>query len=443
MENIKNKMSWGVVGSLLVFACILSQSIMERVGGIRTVFVLVVVFTAFAQYQKDDCPFFLAIRRSLNVNRLMMLFLAWYYIGVFFSALRGGMGVLVEWKIHLVGIISIFYGLFLMQNPKYWRLAVYAASFVLFYHALGANQYVSDTGFDMREALVDLSAALGTTDYWTSFSMLTIMLVGNLLEEKNKWIKGVGFVISLYLYKTILFCGFATPVALFIIGHVALGVIFFVYGKKGLLQVMIRLGFCVVMILGSIWSVHKISTMEEDSRFASIQWRFSNMIEDPRGGGYSVEGSRFDLAKISWRTFKDSPFFGCGGTFMDNPGSGGHQAVIDYLAIYGLLGGGGAFIVVVILCLRNTFLDCRTERNWVAYSYFSCAVMFSLVGIVNPGWAGWPMAMFMFYAHPFKRTRFVPPRPFVPVPPPHLGIPLQVPQYPAARTLPENRGRAI
>lgn len=408
--TIKN-IPFGILLSLTALACLLSPSIMNRIGGVRTVVLVVILGTFFARYKKDDCPFAVAVRRMLHANSGMMCLLAWFYFVVIVSALRGGMGVLVEWKFHVTSILGLLYGLFLSQNAKYMRYAIYVISVVLLYHSFGANAYVSSTGMDMREALNDLEGMLGHTDYWTDYCMLLLLFASYLIKEKNKIIRIVGSLIALYLYKTVLLCGFATPVALFLIGHAFVGFAYLRYGKKGILQVLLRVGFALVLIVGSAWGIFKISTLEDDSRFSSIQVRFKNMIENPEGGGYSVEDSRFLLALISWSTFKQNPIFGCGGTYLNNPKSGGHHAAIDFLAIHGLL-GGGAYIAFVILCVMNAYRRCRQERDWAAYSAFACSGIYLIVGLVNPGWYGGPMTILLLYVQPFKR----PPRVVRPCP---------------------------
>lgn len=397
----KTKVPWGIVIALTALASTFSANIIISFGGVRTVLVFVVLGTFFANYRNDDCPFRVAFRRSMFQNKDIMLLLGWFYVVVVIAAIRGGAGMLVEWKLHAVSILALFYGFFLQNNPKFHRLSIYIAGVFLVHHALSANQFVSVTGKDMREALVEESAALGATDYWTEFAMLSILLACAVINERNKIVKVVGFFAVIFLYKTILLCGFATPVALFLIGHSFLGLAFLRFGKSGPFKVLIRLGCALALLAGSFGAIYKISIMEEDERFGSIQIRFKNMLEDPRGGGYDVDNSRFELTKISLGTFKQNPVFGCGGTYLNNPGSGGHHAFIDYMAIYGLL-GGVPFIVFVVLCIMNSYRRCRQERDWLAFASFACAGIYFIVGLVNPGWLGGPMTALLLYALPYK-----------------------------------------
>jgi hypothetical protein len=350
------------------------------------------------------------------------------------------MGALVEWKLHVLCILALFFGLFLRQNPKYTRIGVYIVGLVLFYHAFFANRFVETTGTDMREALGELSGALGHTDYWTMFSMATILLVCYLMDEKNKTFKYIGLVLSLYLYKTILFCGFATPVALFMIGHILLGMACMKFGGKGAIKVVVHFVLAAALIGGAVLAILKVATLEDDSRFTSIQVRFKNMLEEPEGGGYSAEESRFNLARISWATFKDSPIIGCGGTYLNNEGAGGHHAFFDYLAIYGLFGGGGAFICFVVLCICNVYRRCRQERDWKAFGAFASMGIFLMVGVVNPGWYGGPLMMCLLYAQPFRRPLLANGPALVPLTNPRLRDPRQAFSPRGARPFSESRG---
>jgi len=381
----------------------MSPSILNVIGGIRTIIFVFTLGLVFARYQQGDSPFLVAVSRGIQANRGLFFLLIWYFFGVLFSGIRGGMGSLGEWKLHGFSILGLLVGLFLLGNDKFTRFAVYAAGLTMLIHSISANNYVSVTGFDMREALADLSGLLGHTDYWTKFSMITILLVGQLVGEKNKIIKYVGLVIIIYFYKTILLCGFATPVALFIIAHVFLGWVGLKFSGKGFSKIFVRSSIALALFVGSVWGIYQISYLENVSEYSSIQKRFKNMLEDPQGGGYSRENSRFSLAEISLKTFKESPFLGCGGPYLDNEGSGGHQSIFDYLAIYGIFGGGGAFICFVVLCLYNGYKRCRNERDWKAFSSFASVSIFVMVGLVNPGWLGGALYTCLFYGQPFKR----------------------------------------
>lgn len=407
MGSKSAKLSTGILVSLLALACHHSPAVLSRIGNVGTIIIVVVLATILARYSKRDMPFNIALPRAVNENQGMVLLLGWFFLGTIVAGFRGGFGILFEWKLHLMSILALVYGFFLSQNPRYYRYSIYLVAPVMLYHAAISNQYVSVADRDMRSALVDLASGLGHTDYWTNYAMLTLLLVGTLIDERNMILKVIGFLMAAYFYKTILLCGFATPVALFLIAHAVLGAVALAVSKKRGAQMVLRLGLAVMLVAGSWQAVQRIARTEGNTRYASIQWRFNNILQNPESGGYTVENSRFEIARYSWESFKKAPILGWGGTYLSNPHSGGHQALFDYLAIYGLLGGGGVFILFTCLCVRNTFLRCRHERTWIAYASFACAVMYLLVGIVNPGWFGGPMTTLLLYALPYKRSPFL------------------------------------
>ncbi len=148
--------------------------------------------------------------------------------------------------------------------------------------------------------------------------------------------------------------------------------------------------------------VFMISRMQGDDRYGSIQARFKNFVETPEGGGYDAEHSRFLLVFISLDTFRKHPLFGCGGTYLANSKMGGHQALFDFLALYGILGGGGAFVMFVIHCMANAGRRCQQDRNWRSFTAFAGVGIFVVVGIVNPGWIGGPMTTLLLFFHPYR-----------------------------------------
>ena len=84
----------------------------------------------------------------------------------------------------------------------------------------------------------------------------------------------------------------------------------------------------------------------ENPLFYQAYFRIENFINNPRSGGYNLTSpsavSRWDLANISIKTFEAEPLFGMGGPREYNPFIGRHSSFFDSLAIYGLIGGGGA-----------------------------------------------------------------------------------------------------
>ncbi len=402
---MRNKYSFAVLVAVLFLAALTEPIASSNIGGIRVIVAVVAFFLLLGQYKRGDVPLTLAIVQMAHLNKMLIFLLTWYYLGVIAAIVREGMIYVFEWKFHASSIFALVCGLFLARNEKYKRVLVYIAMLFMLFHAVFGNRYVAVTGMDMRSALGDLHGALGHTDYWTSFGMLLVLGVGYLIEEKNKVLKVSGFLVAAYLYKTIFFCGFATPVALFLIAHIFFGLVSLKRGKKGIGRIVGRMIIACALIFIAIHAVQLLIQSEGDTRYRSIQQRFAKFVENPEGGGYTVEQSRFKLVDISNETIRKQPLFGCGGTYLDNPKTGGHHAFFDFLALYGILGGGGAFAAFVVCCLVNAYRRCRLEHNWIAFAVFAGVSMYAIVGLVNPGWMGGPMTTLLLFLHPFKMPR--------------------------------------
>jgi hypothetical protein len=402
---MSNKYSFGILIAVVFLGALTEPMVSLHIGGIRTIVVVVSLCFIFANYQRGDVPFTLAISQMATLNRKLLILLGWYYFGVILGLLRGGQILNFEWKFHATSIFALICGFFLAQNEKYKRVLIYVVMGFMGIHALFANRYVMETDADMRSALDVVAGSLGHTDYWTCFGMLLILCVGYLVEEKNKTIKIIGSFLALGFYKVIFFCGFATPVALFLVAHIMLAGVSVRFGKKGVVRKLLSIILGSILILGSVYIVLQFSQGEKDSRYGSIQSRFSKFIEDPSGGGYEVENSRFNLIYISLATIREDPWFGCGGSYLMNTKTGGHHSIADFLALYGVIGGGGAFILFVLYCVGNAYRRCGRERNWIAFVSFSGVVMYLIVGIVNPGWMGGPMSTLLLVLHPFKMPK--------------------------------------
>ena len=404
---LKN-VSFVILVVILLLAILMEPLVLGRIGGISSVMIAVVICLLVASYKKDDIPFFKAVTYGFQANKGLLFFFVAFYFWVTVGYFRNIESVyLSEVKIHLTGIFALFLGLFLSVNKKYTRILILVVIPLMLFHAFAAKKFVDETGNDLRSALKDPSIALGHTNYWTAFVMLSLILTGYLFDEKNKIIKIIGVLCLIPLYYAILICGFATPVALFIIGHLLLGFAYFRFGKKRNALVLKRLVLFVGLVILCTGVVLMLSQAKSSS-LASIQSRFQMFLEDPRGGGYERNRSRFDLIFISMDTFKENPILGCGGGYLNNPKTGGHQAMFDYLALYGIV-GGGAMIIFVCLCLLNAVQRCKQEKNWASYGRFAVAGMFMVVGIVNPLWLGPAVVPFFLLAQPFKlpKQRFV------------------------------------
>jgi len=389
---------------LLLLAILMEPLVLGRIGGISTVMLGVAMCLLIASYKRDDTPFLNAVNQVILANKGLFFLLACHYFWVIIGYFRDLEGVSSsEVKQHMTFIFSLFLGLFLVVNKKYSRFLIFMMVPLMLYHTFTAKSFIDYTGEELRDAITESGGlAFGHTYYWSGFAMLILILFGQLLDEKKVIIKIVGAMCLIPLYYIMLTCSFATPIAAFLIGHILFGLAYFRFGKKGAAQFFIRLAVFAGLLIGSVYVAYQLSQAEDEKRPNSIQSRFQSMIEDPRGGGYSgKKESRFALILISIDTFKRNPIFGCGGGYLGNPQTGGHQAIADYLALYGIV-GGGPFILFVFLCFRNAGRRCKQEQSWVSYGRFAATGIYVIIGIVNPAWMGQAVVPFLLLAQPFK-----------------------------------------
>jgi len=403
------KVPFGAWLLFLSFGILFSIVSSFYLGGSGTRIFLIVLGLFLLESQKGLVPFWLYVSRTINDNLGSLGLLLIYYLWIVVGCMRVGsftssfgMDVLFMWKYYLNEWFALFVGFFLLHHRQFRRWAVYVGAIFLVAHAFISLRYVSQTGGDIREAM-GVTTVFGVSGFWETFAMGTILLIGYLLDEKQKWLKIVGICCLPFLFRAILFCGFATPLALFLIGLMVVGMsIVLLRVRNHRLGVFFKVTVAVAVVMIIVKGVSYIAADEDDLRTRNIQFRFQNMLANPEGGGYDPNNSRLDLMGVGWESFKKSPLLGAGGMYTFNPASGGHQAVVDYLGIFGLL-GGGSYILFVLLCIRNTFQRFWLERTWANAATAGVAVMYFVGGVFNPNWYGPPTMVLFFYAFPFRR----------------------------------------
>jgi hypothetical protein len=106
------------------------------------------------------------------------------------------------------------------------------------------------------------------------------------------------------------------------------------------------------------------------------------------------------MAMISIDTFLSNPLFGAGGDIRSNAYiiTGGHSSLFDYLAIMGLLGGGGAFAVLILIMLKNAIINHFViEKSLLSAASLASMIALIISGIANPYWYGptfWIVCLF-------------------------------------------------
>lgn len=357
-----------------------------------------------------------AIELTLRENRWLLYCLVPYYIMVVVSWIHSPYEVKYEdigfiWKTHLGNIVSLFIAMAISRNPKWLRFfVVFALPFVLRYCVLFSS-VLQVLGGEARDYLRDPSVGgLGASGNWQVIAMYSVVLLGCVFAEKNWVFKCLGILCVLYIDKCILRAGYATPVALLLIGYMVFSCAFFFYGKKTRYSGMLKVLIIVGGIVGSGLAFYKIGAQDEDSAISrSVTQRFKKLAENPLGGGYAgegegTEGSRMAFMAVGWNSFLESPLFGKGGPTPCIRGiyaSAGHHSIVDYLGHFGLL-GGGAYILFVLICLRISIRRYRLTKTWLDAGALGVMIMFFMGGVVNPCWMAGPMSLMLLFCTPFN-----------------------------------------
>jgi len=404
----KLNVSFGVILTSIALGLNFAPIFMAQCGGSWTVLILACIGIFCIKYQQNDIKFTFAIEQECSSNMLMLVCLIVYYTSVIIGALRWDFAWETEShvvKTHVINLLGLVMGLFFVVNKQYSRWAAYMSIPFLLLSTYWLNRYVSMTGESAKFALSEFEGAFGSSSNWQVFGMQVFIILGLLMDEKNIIIKILGFLVLLLLYRSIFLCGFATPIGLLIIAHGVLGVIFFFFSKTTRYSKILKLIIPIPLVIGALYAFIAIGTMDEnDKRFSDIQYRFKQFREDWRGGGYDYNAgqSRFELINISIAAFKQAPIFGVGGVYPTSTKhtTGGHQSMFDFFGLYGVV-GGGAYILFIILCLKNSIVKYRRQQSWFAASQISVTVMFIIGGLVNPCWVGMPVTILFFYGQPF------------------------------------------
>lgn len=401
----------------LSFSAQYSQVMWFRMGGAIVTCILMVIAT-FLCFGKDCRQgFWRDAQKTMAQNNHILILLTLYYIMVVVSWFHAPYEVKYEewsfiWKQHLMDILEFMVVFYLCQNPQRLRLILwicFVANLIQFVIFKGASDY-----YGIAEARGFLGekggGALGRSVNWQSVVMFALAFAGYLLAEQNKILKIIGFaglsVFPYFIYKA----GFATPVLVGFMGCGVVGLVYFRYGSRRKANTSMRLivliGIVVAIVATLLWISKRAYTDEKEG--ASIARRVADMFESRKSPGYqeaSYGSNRTKLMLHGLNSFIESPIFGKGGPFPSNTSivAHDHQAITDYLAHFGLI-GGGPFIAFALICFFYTLKRYRIHQTWQDLTAVGVAAIFFLGGVFNPMWYGSPLQAMLVFCLPF-RTR--------------------------------------
>ncbi len=332
------------------------------------------------------------IRRNGMHNQWMIMLIVWYLIGVLGKMYFAGatdadwrlatapvklviglliaLGFLCESRcartlqivfIVMVGVQSLFTALVITEDPTIVRIAVDA-------ELTGRGWIYGDQGgFAMQAMLLPILACRAFAER----GMLRIILLACCAT--------IGWAVAISQFATafgLLLLSF--PIALLL-------AIRYLKHQRLLLRVLSILCFGG-MVFVLLWLMNYSPLMME------VRTRIVNAWNDPKSGGYEAryaDQSRWYLAQISFNTFSRHPLFGEGaGSIRNSKFVGGHSSFFDMLGFYGLLGGAGAFLAMLLLMLAHAWRRLRRKMDWEAVVAATSVMLLLISGVVNPYWEG-------------------------------------------------------
>lgn len=273
----------------------------------------------------------------------------------------------------------------------------------------------SEIGFNLSARDIQVKAnsfigTIGAAGYWGIIAIFFPIFLTKIKNIEKRYFRIVYISILTYLLYKLFFSGFATALVLIILNFITTATLLVYYNAKNLKHFLMSLIFLILTLVGIYYLINWI-LISEDLGLNAIKWRLQNIINDPKSGGYTSNyTSRYDLFFVSLETFKRFPIFGSGADVMTmsnlfpNLRCGGHSSFIDVLAILGIFGGGGAFVLFFIKSLSNAYSFMKKRRSFEYICHTS--VVFTLVigGILNPYWMGSILIVFLLLTHIYKTS---------------------------------------
>ena len=298
-------------------------------------------------------------------------------------------------------------GLFLSNNLEYKNFAVKSILFFIFLNILFVGQGI---GSDMSARAVyedsDRSIVSMTSGFWALISVFFPLFINSFLSQKGTYKKILFMIVLLYTLYKLVYAGFATPLALLFINILILVILSFLIKKRNVIDVL--RGTIVLVLIATFTVLAFDYLLKADlGALKAVQWRFTNFIENPSGGGYdgNVGVSRIDLMIFSINTFTENLFFGGGGnlrTSMYEGVSGGHSSLFDNLAVFGVFGGGGAFLYFIFISLKNSYKKMKLAPSFDSQCNFAVVLSMIIGGIMNPYWSGSILMCFLLVVNFYK-----------------------------------------
>jgi hypothetical protein len=237
-----------------------------------------------------------------------------------------------------------------------------------------------------------------------SYFALTIVFIPALIWWSLRESKILRFILISFLGLTTLtafISSFSTPLGLGIAGVLIISILSlflknaFRFNLKGII-----LGLSILLI-----SYYTYSNIKQNSLLIGSSEKIENAFRDPTSGGLnntqSKSNSRWIISKKSFNTFLMNPIFGVGNGTRLNKYLGGHSSLFDLLGAFGILGGGLAYIVFVLLMIKLSWKLFLKYRSWSSVLFLTTVILYLISGVVNPYWEGISSAFILILTRPY------------------------------------------
>jgi len=258
----------------------------------------------------------------------------------------------------------------------------------------------------MRESYTqDFGYGLGDVRLFIAYAIVLPLIIKMAIIEKSR----LAIIATICILGLSLLSNFGATMVIAVFGvlFTVLAMIINLNKLRSFKKVALAIITIVVVISGTL-----VVYYSRENIISGQYNKFILLFRNYKSGGYTeyyaVQGSRYLLIERSLTTFIANPWFGVGPQQIRGSDysmlSGEHCSLADHLAKYGLLAGGGVYIIFMILFFGGNmykWLDKRFERQFQAAA-ISC---FFLIGIGGPFWenpAAW-ITLLLFSSEDGKR----------------------------------------
>ena len=386
----------------VAFIALAAPDLSVYIRGLVGFLILVVVAVVAGLAESSFTQVMRLVRQGISENKLLVFFATWYWIGITLNSFTRGNAV-DDWRL-LLGPVVLF--LALGYTAAYGRHEVtfryFQIGFILVmgFGAIFAIQALASEVGIAREMWTETQGAwiYGNQAIYAMFAMLLPVFVWRALKEAS-WLRPVLLLACLLIAIEVTIAGFATPVSLLLLSiPLTLILSILLSGIKRRIVALVVTGVLAFAVLVGYQYTY------DNPLLTPAYDRIETFLLDPTSGGYTgaeVQVSRWYLAEISLRSFEAEPVWGMGGgNTRYSEFVGGHSSLFDALGSYGLFGGGGALVGVILVMLLGAARRFWKQRNWETLVALVSVMLLIVAGIADPYWEGWLPAFILLMARP-------------------------------------------